>query len=178
MYLLASGWIKPETPTKTFLLFSLFLLSFISKKKRKKCVFSFFMDSIVGMWNLAYIRKDSGNTSRNKTQSAPWDSEGLTSNGTRHLATLISVICEFGIGRCLFKEPRSGSQCSFPFNRAIFVSDHPFDWTSADTKGILHPGDWDKMEKSVGTAGLRNPIRNLPPPTYSFFIYCNHRQKC
>ena len=136
------------------------------------------MDSIVGMWDLAYIRKDSGNRPRNKTQSAPWDSEGLTSNGTRHLATLISVICEFGIGRCLFKEPRSGSQCSFPFNRAIFVSDHPFDWTSADTKGILHPRDWDKMEKSVGTAGLRNPIRNLPPPTYSFFIYCNHRQKC
>ena len=117
-------------------------------------------------------------TDRGTRLSPPWDSEGLTSNGTRHLATFISVICEFGIGRCLFKEPRSGSQCSFPFNRAIFVSDHPFDWTSADTKGILHPGDWDKMEKSAGTAGLGNPLRNLSPPIYSFFIYCNHRQKC
>ena len=64
--------------------------------------------------------KDSANRSRNKPPSTdPWDTEGLTSNGTRHLATLI---CEFGMGRCLFKEPRSGSLAHIVFLLIVLFS--------------------------------------------------------
>ena len=68
---------------------------------------------------MACIRKDSANRSRNKTQFDPWDTEGLTSNGTRHLATLI---CEFGMGRCLFKKPRSGSLAHIVFLLIVLFS--------------------------------------------------------
>ena len=109
-----------------------FYLSF--RKRREKSVsFPFFMDSIVGMWDLACIRKDSGNRSRNKTQTlvCSLGYKGLTSNGTRHLATLISVICEFGIGRCLFKEPRSGSLV-----HVVFLLIVPFSFLTIRSTGL------------------------------------------
>lgn len=129
---------------------------------------------------MACIRKYSGNRSRNKTQSAPWDTEGLTSNGTRHLATLISVICEFRMGRCLFKEPRSGSLV-----HVVFLLIVPFSFLTIRSTGLPQIRK-ESYTLGIGIrwknpSGLRDwgtPKRDLPPPTYSFFIYCNHRQKC
>ena len=79
------------------------------------------------------------------------------------------------------KEPRSGSLV-----HVVFLLIVPFSFLTIRSTGLPQirmesytlVGIGDKVEKSVGTAGLRNPIRDLPPPTYSFFIYCNHRQKC